>query len=101
MFFPCYPPVLWISISLVLREVTPLAAAPATERSERVGEEAEERRNGHVLLTPRGRVFSPLHEALFNQSALMQHIKPVYTPLSLRDWVMAAPRHPLKPADAP
>ncbi|ACB20367.1 hypothetical protein EcSMS35_B0005 (plasmid) [Escherichia coli SMS-3-5] len=27
--------------------------------------------------------------------------KPVYTPLSLRDWVRAAPRHPLKPADAP
>ena len=25
-----------------MREVTPLAAAPATERSERVGEEAEE-----------------------------------------------------------
>ena len=71
MFCPCYPPILWISISLVLREVTPLAAAPATERSERVGEEAEERLNGHVLLTPRGRVFSPPHEALFNQSAPM------------------------------
>ncbi|HGB9933806.1 TPA: hypothetical protein ACIYYZ_004889, partial [Escherichia coli] len=28
-------------------------------------------------------------------------IKSVYTPLSLRDWVRAAPRHPLKPADAP
>ncbi|HDD8780617.1 TPA: hypothetical protein PBP10_005004 [Escherichia coli] len=28
-----------------MREVTPLAAAPATERSERVGEEAEENRN--------------------------------------------------------
>ena len=41
MFFPCYPPILWISISLVLREVAPLAAVPATERSERVGEEAE------------------------------------------------------------
>lgn len=27
-----------------MREVTPLAAAPATERSERVGEEAEESR---------------------------------------------------------
>lgn len=26
-------------------------------------------------------------------------VKPVYTPLSLRDWVMAAPRHPLKPVD--
>ena len=28
-------------------------------------------------------------------------VKPVYTPLSLRDWVMAAPRHPPTPADAP
>ena len=27
-----------------MREVTPLAAAPATERSERVGEEAEDNR---------------------------------------------------------
>ncbi len=26
-------------------------------------------------------------------------VKPVYTPLSLRDWVRASPRHPLKPAD--
>jgi len=30
-----------------MREVTPLAAAPATERSERVGEEAEENRKPH------------------------------------------------------
>ncbi len=29
------------------REITPLAAAPATERSERVGEEAEESRKPH------------------------------------------------------
>lgn len=28
-------------------------------------------------------------------------VKPVYTPLSLRDWVMAAPRHLLTPSDAP
>ncbi|MEB6647725.1 hypothetical protein MXL30_24040, partial [Enterobacter kobei] len=25
------------------------------------------------------------------------HIKPVYTPLALRDWFRAAPRNPLKP----
>ncbi|BDW57554.1 hypothetical protein NU11F40_47620 [Escherichia coli] len=30
-----------------MREVIPLAAAPATERSERVGEEAEENRKPH------------------------------------------------------
>ena len=81
-----------------MREQNPLAAAPATERSERVGEEAEESRNGHVLLTPRSRVFSLPHEALFNQSAPMQHIKPVYTPLALRELVQGyAP----KPPDAP
>ncbi|EFA4748273.1 hypothetical protein E2Q88_26965 [Escherichia coli] len=60
-----------------------------------MGEEAEERRNGHVLLTPRCRVFSLPHEALFNQSAPMQHIKPVYTPLALRELVQGcAPKPP-------
>ena len=62
-----------------MREQNPLAAAPATERSERVGEEAEVSQNGHVLLTHRRRVFPLPHEALFNQFALTQHIKPVYT----------------------
>ena len=57
----------------VMREPPPLAAAPATERSERVGEEAEERLNGHVLLTPRSRFLPLPHEALFNQSALTPH----------------------------
>ena len=28
-------------------------------------------------------------------------VKPVYTPLSLRDWFRAAPRNPLKATDAP
>ena len=32
------------NLSAVMRELTPLAAAPATERSERVGEEAEDSR---------------------------------------------------------
>lgn len=45
------------NLSAVMRESPPLAAAPATERSERVGEEAEERRNVHVLLTHRSRFF--------------------------------------------
>ncbi|EPB9007694.1 hypothetical protein ACRT4H_005576, partial [Escherichia coli] len=45
--------------------------------------------------------FTP-HMSLFSHHLLCRLIiKPVYTPLSLRDWVMAAPRHPLKPPDAP
>lgn len=35
-----------------MREVAPLAAAPATERSERVGEEAEESRLKNKQLRP-------------------------------------------------
>ncbi len=35
-----------------MREVAPLAAAPATERSERVGEEAEENRSKNKQLRP-------------------------------------------------
>ncbi|WP_204116283.1 hypothetical protein, partial [Escherichia coli] len=62
-----------------------------TERSESVSEEAEERLYWHFLLT---------HLCGISHRTCRM-IKPVYTPLSLRDWVMAAPRHPLKPADAP
>ena len=39
-------------LSVVMSEPPPLAAAPATERSERVGEEAEGRLIWYVLLTP-------------------------------------------------
>ncbi|EFC6723436.1 hypothetical protein FD643_22795 [Escherichia coli] len=54
-----------------------------------MSEEAEERLNWHFLLT---------HLCGISHWTCRM-VKPVYTPLSLRDWVMAAPRHPLKPAD--
>ncbi len=43
----------WDQIGIIndMREVAPLAAAPATERSERVGEEAEENRKLHWART--------------------------------------------------
>ena len=65
--------------SVVMRESSPLAAAPATERSERVSEEAEESRELHVLLTRRRPIFSLLHEALFNLPALMPTLESQYT----------------------
>lgn len=71
MFFPALSPDSVDKPSAVMREPPPLAAAPATERSERVGEEAEERQSVHVLLTHRSHVFPLQHEALFNQPALM------------------------------
>lgn len=49
--FLLYPLILWITVFPSLSELTPLAAAPATERSERVGEEAEESLNWYVLRT--------------------------------------------------
>ncbi|EGF3395775.1 hypothetical protein ICO35_004791 [Salmonella enterica] len=45
---------------------------------------------------------SPLpHEELSSITTPIYHIKPVYTPLALRDWFRAAPRNPLKATDAP
>ncbi|HBA8920607.1 TPA: hypothetical protein J1257_004981, partial [Escherichia coli] len=45
-------------IKTTIREVDPLAADPATERSERVVEEAEERRKLHFLLTHKANIFT-------------------------------------------
>lgn len=41
------------------------------------------------------------HEALPRIPTSVYHLKPVYTPLALRDWFRAAPRNPLKATDAP
>ena len=51
----------------------------------------------HVALTPRSCIFPLPHEALSQITTSIYHIKPVYTPLALRDWFRAAPRNPLKP----
>ncbi|TGH51435.1 hypothetical protein E5S56_24000 [Escherichia coli] len=68
-----------------------------------MSEEAEECRKLHFLLTHlcgiSHRPWRTFHT--IRTDAGCRIVKPVYTPLSLRDWVMAAPRHPLKPADAP
>ena len=37
-----------------------------------------------------------LYVAAMHYVSAMSHFKPVYTPLALRDWFRAAPRHPLK-----
>ncbi|ECV1770518.1 hypothetical protein DYM64_24005 [Salmonella enterica subsp. enterica serovar Schwarzengrund] len=49
-----------------------------------MSEEAEERLYWHFLLT---------HLCGISHRTCRM-IKPVYTPLSLRDWVRASPRHP-------
>ncbi|OZO51524.1 hypothetical protein CG706_25925 [Escherichia coli] len=66
-----------------------------------MSEEASFHPSFHFLLTRLRLILLLQQSALFSLPHPCQYNKPVYTPLSLRDWVMAAPRHPLKPADAP
>jgi len=71
-----------------------------TERSERMSEEAEDHQVLHFQRdTPQPKTINPMkHFHNFDTDA---NIKPVYTPLALRDWFRAAPRNPLKTTDAP
>ena len=50
----------------------------------------------HLLLTLLTLIFHLLYVAAMPGVSAMLHFEPVYTPLALRDWFRAAPRHPLK-----
>lgn len=66
-----------------------------TERSERMSEEAECHPVMHFHRdTLQRKTINPIKH--FNQRDINANIKPVYTPLALRDWFMAAPRNRLK-----
>ena len=72
--------------------VSPSRSPQPNDRAERVSE----RGSGiypasHILLTRRRRLFLLLHEAFLCSRHPCQPIKPVYTPLALRDWFGAAP----------
>jgi hypothetical protein len=62
-----------------------------------VSEEASFHHHLHFAFTPSTCIFHLPHEALSCIPTSIYHIKPVYTPLALRDWFRAAPRNPLKP----
>ena len=62
-----------------------------------MSEEASFHRDRYSAPTPRICIFLLPHKALPSISTSIYHIKPVYTPLALRDWFRAAPRNPLKP----
>ncbi|MCG3477475.1 hypothetical protein L9V11_25750, partial [Salmonella enterica subsp. enterica] len=83
------------TLSLVIRELVTPATVSRPERSDRVSEEASFHRYQYFALTPCSYIF-PCHMKHFRDSFLRAHIKPVYTPLALRDWFRAAPRNPPK-----
>lgn len=62
-----------------------------------MSEEASCHSHLHFALTQSSRIFTLSHEALLSITTSIYHIKPVYTPLALRDCFRAAPRNPLKP----
>lgn len=56
-----------------------------------MSEEASCHSHLHFALTQSSRIFTLSHEALLSITTSIYHIKPVYTPLALRDWFGAAP----------
>jgi len=93
-----YPPFLLITFL----PVNPHRSPQPNDRAQRVSE-----RGSGISSVPAffGEHFvaeySLPHEALSWFLSLPLHIKPVYTPLALRDWFRAAPRNPLKALTRP
>ncbi|MQL36312.1 hypothetical protein EI006_26205 [Escherichia coli] len=61
-----------------------------------MSEEAEERLMRYFLLTHLCGISHRIWRCFLTIRTKCRIVKPVYTPLSLRDWVRASPRHPMK-----